>query len=188
MAVMDGAIANIALPPVGHRRARHRARHCFDASAALLSALSFGLLAIGIDGYARGERAVAALELAASVGCGVWLTRRELRRTAPPLPVDLLRIPVFRLSILTSICSFSAATLAFVSLPFALQGAMGWDATATGLLITPFPVAIACTAPITGRLADRVCAGMLGGIGLAVFAVGLLLALLDPPAAAGAIV
>ena len=166
------------------------AKHRFDAGAALLSALTFGLLVIGIDGYAHGERvATAGLELVASAACGVWLTRRELRRPAPLLPVDLLRIPLFRLLVITSVCSFAAVTLAFVSLPFAFQGAMGWTATATGLLMTPFPVAIACTAPIAGRLADRVSAGILGGIGLALFAAGLLLtATLDQHAGAGAIV
>ncbi|MDI5434884.1 hypothetical protein MJM45_31305, partial [Salmonella enterica subsp. enterica serovar Kentucky] len=39
----------------------------------------------------------------------------------PLLPIDLLRIPLFSLSIGTSICSFCAQMLAMVSLPFYLQ-------------------------------------------------------------------
>ncbi len=153
-----------------------RGKQRFDAGAALLNALTLGFLVAGIDGYAHGESPVtAALELLAAVVVGVVLVRRELSRPAPLLPVDLLKIPLFRLSVLTSICSFSAATLAFVSMPFALQGAMGWNATATGLLMTPWPAAVAFTAPVAGRLADRYPAGLLGGIGLAVFTAGMLL-------------
>ena len=148
----------------------------FDAGAALLSALTFGLLIVGIDGYAHGQSLLAvALELAAAAGLGALLVRREAGRAAPLLPVDLLRIPLFRLSVVTSTCSFAAAGLALVSLPFAFEGTMGWNATQTGLLMTPFPLAVACAAPLAGRLADRYSAGVLGGIGLAVFASGLLL-------------
>src|SRR3569832_1364168 len=39
--------------------------------------------------------------------------------------------------------------------------------------MTPWPLAVAFVAPIDGRLADRYPAGILGGIGLAVFAAGL---------------
>jgi MFS transporter, DHA2 family, multidrug resistance protein len=153
-----------------------RSSHRFDAGSATLSALTFGLLIIGIDGYAHGEQVTAvAIELLGSGACGVMLVRRQLDRTAPLLPIDLLRIPLFRLSAATSICSFCAQGLAFVSLPFTLQGAMGWNATATGLLMTPWPVATACMAPLAGRLSDRYSAGMLGGIGMAVFTAGLLL-------------
>ena len=117
---------------------------------------------------------------------GVFLVRRQLGRSAPLLPVDLLRIPLFRLSVATSVLSFAASMLAFVSLPFYLQGSLGWTATQTGLLMTPWPVATAIMAPIAGRLADRHSAGLLGGIGMATFTVGLLL-LATMPAHSGAI-
>ena len=153
-----------------------QANRRFDALSALLSASTLGVLVAGIDGYAHGESvATVGVELLAAVALGWLLVRRELSQTAPLLPVDLLRIPLFRLSVLTSTCSFAAATLAFVSLPFALQGSMGWNATQTGLLMTPWPVAVACCAPIAGRLADRYSAGLLGSIGMGLFTAGLLL-------------
>jgi DHA2 family multidrug resistance protein-like MFS transporter len=113
------------------------------------------------------------------------LVRRQLDRTAPLLPVDLLSIPLFRMSVATSLLSFAAQMLAFVSLPFFLQGPLGWSAIQSGLLMTPWPLATAIMAPISGRLADRYSAGVLGGIGLACFAVGLLLLALLPDQASG---
>ena len=164
-----------------------RASFSFDWISAGLNALTLGLLIMGVDGYAHGQGAVgASVELFACVAVGFLLVRRQLDRSAPLLPVDLLRIPLFRLSVATSICSFAAATLAFVALPFALQGSRGWTATQTGLLMTPWPVATAIMAPIAGRLADRFSAGLLGGIGMAIFTAGLLL-LASMPADAGAV-
>ena len=46
--------------------------------------------------------------------------------TPPLLPVDLLRIPIFALSIATSIASFCGQMLAFTALPFYLQSRFGY--------------------------------------------------------------
>ena len=147
-----------------------RAGHRFDVASAVLNALTFGLLIIGINGYAHGGGGIdAVIELCGAVACGALLVRRQLDRSAPLLPVDLLAIPLFRLSVATSVLSFAAQALAFVALPFILEGVMGWDATATGLLMTPWPMATAFMAPLAGRLADRYSAGILGGIGMVVF-------------------
>ena len=89
---------------------------------------------------------------------------------SPLLPVDLLRIPMFALSIATSIASFCAQMLAFVSIPFYLQSRFGYSAVEMGLLITPWPIAVAFAAPIAGRLVEHYPAGLLGGIGLVLFA------------------
>ena len=91
------------------------------------------------------------------------------------LPVDLLRIPLFALSVATSICSFVAQSMALVSLPFLFEHTLGRSQVETGLLLTPWPLAVAVIAPFTGRLSDRYPAGLLGGCGLAVMAVGLAL-------------
>ena len=91
---------------------------------------------------------------------------------SPLLPVDLLRIPVFALSIATSICSFCAQMLAGVAIPFYLQNRYGYSAVEIGLLITPWPITVAIAAPLAGRLVERYPAGLLGGIGLVLFAPG----------------
>ena len=153
-----------------------RSPHRFDGLSATLNALTLGLLIVAIDGLGQGENTVLiTLELVVAGVAGWLLVRRQLSRASPLLPIDLLRIPIFALSIATSICSFAAQTLAYVSLPFFLQDALGRSQVATGLLMTPWPLTVAIVAPIAGRLADRHPAGLLGGIGLVSMAAGLVL-------------
>jgi DHA2 family multidrug resistance protein-like MFS transporter len=106
---------------------------------------------------------------------GYFFVRRQLTQSAPLLPIDLLRIPVFALSIATSFCSFTAQMLTFVSLPFLLQNTFGMSQVQTGFLMTPWPLVIVFIAPLAGMLSDRYSAGVLGGIGLALMTLGLLL-------------
>ena len=97
----------------------------------------------------------------------VLLVRRGLRKPAPLIPVDLFRNPVFALSVTASICAFAAFAIAFVALPFYFQSALGRDQVETGLLMTPWPVALGLAALLAGRLSDRIPAGILGGFGMA---------------------
>ena len=158
-----------------------RAGHPFDAVSAGLSALTFGAMIVGVDGLGQGEnRLLVVFELLFAGVAGYFLIRRQLSRSNPLLPIDLLRIPVFGLSIATSICSFAAQTLAYVSLPFYLQNGLGRSQVETGLLMTPWPLTVAIVAPIAGRLVDRFSAGLLGGVGLLSMAAGLLLLALLP--------
>jgi MFS transporter, DHA2 family, multidrug resistance protein len=166
----------IAALIVGVRALPHtpRGAHAFDWPSAVFSALTFGLGIAAIDSLGHGESPVYYLsELAVAVLSGFILVRRQLTSHPPLLPVDLLRIPVFTLSVLSSIASFCAQMAAFVALPFYFRYRFGFSAVEIGLLITPWPIALACVAPIAGRLADRYQAGLLGGVGLLVFAAGL---------------
>jgi DHA2 family multidrug resistance protein-like MFS transporter len=153
----------------------------FDLLSALLSVASFGLVFVGVDLLAHLDfHASTFVTLGAGIAIAVVFVRRQLRLPLPLLPVDLLRIPVFALSMGTSVCSFAAQMIAFVSLPFFLQHTLGHSAVETGLLMTPWPLALMVAAPVSGRLLERYPAGLLGGIGLGIFAAGLLaLALLS---------
>jgi len=157
----------------------------FDVLSAIMNALTFGLLLSALSGAAQGQdyRIILA-ELLGLLIAGTLFIRRQLTMTSPLLPVDLLRIPIFSLSICTSVCSFLAQMLAMVSLPFFLQSVIGRSEVETGLLLTPWPLATMIMSPIAGRLLERFHAGLLGGIGLAIFAVGLF-ALAWLPAAPG---
>lgn len=154
----------------------------YDYPSAIMNAFVFGLLVFTIDGVGHGEPLYfVLLQAFAAIAVGYVFVKRQLRQKAPLLPVDLLRIPVFALSIGTSICSFCAQMLAFVSLPFLFQTTFGFTQVETGLLITPWPLAIIFAAPVAGVLSDRYSAGVLGGIGLVILTTGLiLLATLGP--------
>ena len=153
-----------------------RADRRFDGLSALLSAATFGLLITGIDAIGHGlDLRLVALQLGCGMVAATWLVRRQLARPTPLVPLDLLRIPVVGLSVATSVCSFAAQMAAFVSLPFLLQTGYSFSPAQVGLLMIPWPLAVAVAAPIAGRLADRHPAGLLGGIGLGLLAGGLVL-------------
>ena len=151
-----------------------RASHSFDWQSAVLSAATFGFGIAAIDSLGHGEAVLACIaEITVAIVAGVLLAYRQTHMTSPLLPVDLLRIPVFALSIATSMASFCAQMLASVSIPFYLQSRYGYSAVEMGLLITPWPITVAFAAPIAGRLVERYPAGLLGGVGLVLFASGL---------------
>ena len=103
------------------------------------------------------------------------LVARQMARSAPLLPIDLLRIPLFAMSVATSVFGFVAQAMALVALPFLFENNLGFNAVETGLLLTPWPLTVAVIGPISGRLADRYPVGILSGSGLAVLSGGLLL-------------
>jgi len=146
----------------------------FNLVGAALTAASFALLITGLQAFAHGGagQALGALELLLAGVCAFVLIHHERGLAHPILPFDLLRIPIFSLSVATSIASFAAQMLALVVLPFALVR-LGHDPVAIGLLLTPWPLAMGVASPIAGRLADKYPAGVLGGVGLIALAAGL---------------
>ena len=146
----------------------------FDLPSAMMNALTFGLLITALGGFAQGQSGYLVLaEVIAMLIIGFFFVRRQLRMPVPLLPVDLLRIPIFSLSICTSICSFCAQMLAMVSLPFFLQTVIGRSEVETGVLLTPWPLATMVMAPLAGYLIEKVHAGLLGAMGLLIMACGL---------------
>jgi len=153
----------------------------FDWLSAALNALTFGLVITGADLVSRTKARLAGLlELLAGLLLGAILVVRELGQHRPLVPFDLLRKPLFALSAATSIASFTAQMLAFVALPFRFENVLGYDQVTTGLLLTPWPVAVGVTAPVAGWLADRVSTAVLCAAGLGVLAAGLVALALTP--------
>ena len=152
------------------------AAHRFSWRDALMNALTFGLMMASIEGFSHGvDTRILTAGIAALLIIGFLFIRSQLRETYPILPFDLLRIPIFSVSVLTSICSFLAQMLALVALPFYLQHACGYNDVQTGLLLTAWPAIIMIVAPVAGILVEHIHAGLLGGTGLAAMAVGLFL-------------
>jgi MFS transporter, DHA2 family, multidrug resistance protein len=147
----------------------------FDVISAVLQAVTFGALLFGVSEMGHGDSWIhIGIELVVAVVSGFVLVIRQLSRTAPLLPVDLLRIPLFALSVASSVCSFIGQAMAQVSMPFLFQHRFGLDQVMTGVLMTPWPLVVAVIAPFAGRLADRYPAGLLGGCGMTVMGLGLL--------------
>lgn len=150
--------------------------HRFDWRDAVMNALTFGLLMASVEGFSHGlDPRLLTLGVAALLVIGFFFIRSQLREPYPILPFDLLRIPIFSVSVLTSICSFLGQMLAMVALPFYLQQACGYNDVQTGLLLTAWPAIIMIVAPIAGMLVERIHAGFLGGTGLTMMAAGLFL-------------
>lgn len=148
----------------------------FDVVSTVLNVLTFGLLFTGVDALTRGGVAwVGGVELVVGIVTGVLLVLRSRAQEEPLVPLDLLRSRVFSLSVATSIASFAAQMLAFVSLPFFLEGVLHRSQVETGLLMTPWPFAVGISAAVAGRLSDKMPAAILSSAGLAVLAMGLLL-------------
>ncbi len=150
----------------------------FDAASAALNILAFGLFFLGLD-LALHAPAPALALLAAGIGAGFLLVRRQLSQTAPLLPLDLLRVPVIAVAVAASVCAFSAWYCAYVSMPF-LLAAQGYSQVATGLVMTPWPLGMAISAPTAGRLSDRVPTAILCVVGMAALATGLALVVFAP--------
>ena len=119
--------------PARHRRPWRWAGACLphtDAARAQLrlaerglSAVTFGLGIAAIDSVGHGETLLlSALPSSRSPPSPAsLLVVRQTHMASPLLPVDLLRIPIFALSISTSIASFCGQMLAFVAIPFYLE-------------------------------------------------------------------
>jgi DHA2 family multidrug resistance protein-like MFS transporter len=154
----------------------------FDYFSAALLAVAFGALIIGGDSFAHASSVAFSLSLLVIGSISlVFLIRRQSGRSDPLLPVDLLARLGFSTAFLTGFFGFVASNFFIISMPFDMMNNLGRTAVETGLLMTPWPVAIVAVAPVVGRLTDRYPAALLSTIGLAMTGTGFLLLRLLPP-------
>jgi DHA2 family multidrug resistance protein-like MFS transporter len=147
----------------------------YDVRSAALSAATFGLFILALDSVSHGGNPyVSAAEFAGAVLLAPALVKRQLGRTTPFLPFDLFVNRTIPLSLAASQTAFIGQVLAFVTLPFFLFNA-GFTQGAIGLAMTPWPLAMAATAPVAGILCDRYPPWLIGAIGLGLSTTGLLL-------------
>lgn len=87
---------------------------------------------------------------------GLWIfVRRDLRLTSPFIPLDLLRIPTFKDSVIASVTCFTGLSIALLMLPFALHMRLDANPMQIAMLMTPWPLAVLLTTPVASGLLSR---------------------------------
>ncbi|AUW60186.1 MFS transporter [Sphingobium sp. SCG-1] len=143
-----------------------------NLGSVVLNTATFALLMIGAE-YAASRPIVTATMFAGALSTGAMLFGREGHSEAPLLPVDLLRMSSFRVSVIASILCFAGQTAALVALPFHLQHAFGLSPLMTALYLLPWPLTVTLAGPLAGRLANHASTAWLCFIGGLLLASGL---------------
>jgi len=143
-----------------------------DLPAIALNAGAFGLLVLAVQAVAH-SLVEAGLLVIGSLVSFTLLILREAPKAAPLLPLDLLRERSFSLSVIASILCFTGQTAALVALPFYLQQGLGQTALTVGLVLSPWPLAVAATSALAGILSDRLPTAWLCALGGGVLGAGL---------------
>ncbi|WP_375382872.1 MFS transporter [uncultured Sphingomonas sp.] len=148
----------------------------FDVVGAVLCAAMFGLVIGGLESAVHGDSpVVSAAIVLLGLLVGSYYVRRERRTPNPILPVDLLERPVVALSVIGAYAAFIASQVLLISTPFRLTQQFHLSPALVGAAIAPWPLTNMIVAPLAGWLSDRIPAGVLGGIGMAVSVCALLL-------------
>jgi len=155
----------------------HRNPGRFDPLGALLLAIGLASLTAGLS-FGQ-ELGWSSLPILASLLVGVImlviLPFVEIRVPNPIIVLSLLKDRVFTSAVFSLMLSFLALFAVSFILPFYLEGLRGFSTQEAGLLLTPFPLALAIVAPISGSLADRFGTRWLAAAGLTISCIGLVL-------------
>ncbi len=151
----------------------------FDVPGLLLSSVFLFCFFIGLTMVTT---PAGMLLLGISLAIGILFYTVEKRQASPLLPVPLLETNrVFAFSNAAALINYSATFAVAFLLSLYLQYIRGLEPAAAGALLLIQPVVQVFVAPVAGRLSDRIPAGTIASVGLAISAVALLgLALLSP--------
>ena len=151
-----------------------------DPFSVVLNALTFGLLIAGVDGIGQSGRRCPDRR-----ACRRGGVRRRVRPTATrTVRAAAAGRPVQAAGLRPVACDLDLvlrrAKPRIGGAAVLFRGHAARSESMTGLLMTPWPVATALIAPISGRLADRFAPALLGSAGLLVMGLGLALVALQP--------
>lgn len=79
----------------------------------------------------------------------------ELRHPQPVIDLQLFRIRLLSVNLLTGLVTFITIAGTFIMMPFYLGNVLNYDIRQVGLLLAVFPIALGITAPLSGTLSDR---------------------------------
>lgn len=143
-----------------------------DLASMALNGATFALLVLAAETLARSVLTALGLFATAAVAFAL-LIRRERPKAVPLFPLDLLDDRSFRLSVIASICCFTGQAAGMVALPFYLQHGLGQSPLMVGLYLSPWPLGVAVSAAVAGRLSERVPTAWLCAAGGGLLALGL---------------
>ncbi len=157
---------------------RSRSRRALGQSdrlgAVLLAfAVAGPLLYLSLTGRAGYANPLLLAVLAAGLAAAIVFIRHERRVAEPLIDVSILRRPALSVGLSSGLVSYLVLFGTLFVVPYYLS-AQHVDAALIGLQLAVLPVAIAITAPIAGRLLNRVGARPLTGGGLLLTGAGLL--------------
>ena len=114
---------------------------------------------------------------------GFWaFVRRDRRLKSPFLPLDLLGNPTFNRSVLASVTCFTGLSVGLLMLPFALHEQSGAAPLEIAMLMSPWPLAVLLTTPLTTWLLSRYEPAKLCSIGGICMSVGFATLVMAPSA------
>jgi EmrB/QacA subfamily drug resistance transporter len=147
----------------------------FDPIGALVLAIALAALTLGLSfGQEWGwlsPGTLAALGIGlVMLGVGVYV---ESHVESPIVDLGLVVNRVFAFANISFMLCMMALFAPGFLLPFYFEQLRGFSTIHTGLLLTPLPLMLAVTAPVSGRLADRLGSRWLSPLGLAIVCIGL---------------
>ena len=147
----------------------------FDFTGATLFTAALLVLIFGLNqvhDWGWSSPLLAGALLAAVLGFAAFVAV-ERRAVAPLLDLHLFGSREFSASVASATLQYTAVFSMQFLLPFYLIQARGLSVGIAGLVLTAQPVVMACTAPFSGALSDRLGARIPATIGMAIIAIGL---------------
>jgi EmrB/QacA subfamily drug resistance transporter len=107
-----------------------------------------------------------------TLGLFTWI---EMRIPTPMLDLSLFKRRLFSMSTISPILNYICVYSVLFLTPFYLIQGRGLSASQAGLILTSQPIIMALTAPVSGRLSDRIGSRIPTTLGMLILAVGLFL-------------
>jgi predicted MFS family arabinose efflux permease len=99
--------------------------------------------------------------------------RWELKSKSPVFNVRLFKNTAFTFSSIAALINYSATFAVTLLLSYYLQYIRGFEPQTAGLILVAQPILMVITAPLAGRMSDRIDARLIATIGMAVVVLGL---------------
>lgn len=144
----------------------------FDYIGAVLYMFGIGLFTYG---FTELLNPVGQISIFAGLVLLVLFGIYELRIKTPVFRVRLYENKTFTLYNLAGLCGFFAVMVLSTIFNYYFQYVQGWNPQITGLVLLISPIVMSITAPLAGRLSDRVHPQKIASVGMAVTFVALVI-------------